>query len=78
MPRAYEWQRYYDAAVFETDQVRLPQLIATAEAAIEGRMAELHATGEDGKERQAIDAALAGLNLLRERSNPKKPDQESA
>jgi hypothetical protein len=77
MARTYEWQRYYESVIFETDMARLPQLIATAEAAIEGRRAELHATGEDGEERQAIDAALAGLNLLRDRFNRKKPDQKS-
>jgi hypothetical protein len=65
----YNWQRYYEAAILETDRSQLSKLIAIAQAAIDERVAELrsHQNGEANgttAEKQAIADALAGLRIL--------------
>jgi hypothetical protein len=62
----YGWQRFYEAAVVETNPLRLPVLIQSARAAIDARIQQLvqdHQGTAD--ERQAISDAIAGLDLLR-------------
>jgi len=63
----YDWQRHYEAAILETDGLRLPELIKTAQAAINRRIEELR-TDHQGtpQEQQAIADALAGLRLLQQ------------
>ena len=79
MDRTYDWQRPYEAAILETDRVRLPKLIAEAQAAIDTRMKALNsASGPEQansvfEERQAIEDALAGIRILiREVSGPNR------
>ena len=62
----YGWQRFYEAAVLETDRKRLPVLIQAAHAAIDARMEQLECAHGSGEERQAIEDALAGLHVLRQ------------
>lgn len=65
----YDWQRYYEAAILETDRAQLPKLIAVAQAAINERAEELrsHQNGDangTSAEKQAIADAQAGLRIL--------------
>lgn len=60
-----EWRALYTAALFETDQSRIPERIAEAERAIVARARELFAAGSDTiEEDQALDDALYGLRAL--------------
>ena len=66
MTQSYGWQRYYEAAILETDRSRLPKLIQDAQAAINTRVEELHQNHEGTpEERLALADALAGLGVLR-------------
>ena len=66
MTESYVWQRYYEAAILETDRSRLPKLIKDAQAAIDARVEQLHANHEGTPdERLALADALAGLIVLR-------------
>ena len=62
----YGWQRFYEAAIVETNPSRLPVVIQSAQAAIDARIQQLaqdhHGTPD---ERQAISDAIAGLDFLR-------------
>ena len=69
----YDWQRYYEAAILETDPAQLPRRIAKAQAAIDRRVEELRANqipeqnpGPDGvaAEEQALADALTGIRIL--------------
>jgi len=63
----YGWQRFYEAAILETNHKRLPVLIESAQAAIDARMQQMRANGQNSEsERNAIEDALAGLRILRE------------
>jgi hypothetical protein len=65
-PRINEWRALYKAAIFETDKSRLSERLARAEWALVLRARELfHAGGETFQERQAIDAAVYALYVLR-------------
>jgi IS5 family transposase len=66
MNRSYGWQRFYEAAILETNRSKLPRLIATVQAAIDARLAQLKSQQDSSEERQAIADALVGLNLLRQ------------
>jgi hypothetical protein len=62
----YDWRRFYEEAVVETDRRRLPVLIRAAHAAIDARMEQLqqdHRTSAE--ELQALEDALAGLRVLK-------------
>jgi hypothetical protein len=62
----YGWQRFYEAAILETDRSALARLIQTAQAAIDVRMEQLQSDHHGSpEERQAIADALVGLNVLR-------------
>jgi hypothetical protein len=62
----FGWQRFYEAAVLETNRERLPRLIQSAQAAIEARIEQLRSNHQNsGAERQAIAQALAGLQVLK-------------
>jgi hypothetical protein len=63
MPR--NWREFYTAALFETDENRIPTRIADAEKAIVARARELFAAGSDTiEEDQALDDALYALRAL--------------
>ena len=67
MTNAYEWQRSYEAAILETNRSRLPELIKTAQAAIDARVEALRADREGGPDEQrALADALSGLRILKE------------
>jgi hypothetical protein len=66
------WQRYYEAAILETDASRLPKRIKVAHAAINARLEELQdghsllAAAGDGAmtEKQKLADALLALRVL--------------
>lgn len=61
----YAWQRFYEAAVLETDRSKLPALIEKAEFAITNRSRELKNSDDSHEERRLIDSARRGLAVLR-------------
>lgn len=70
MSRVYGWQRFYEAAILETNRSRLPVLIQAAQAAIDARVEQLQSNSHDSAdEKQAIADAQAGLNVLRKEIN---------
>jgi hypothetical protein len=63
----YGWQRFYEAATFETNHTRLPSLIESAQAAIDARMWQIHTNNQNSEnERRAIEDALSALRILRQ------------
>jgi|HubBroStandDraft_1064217.scaffolds.fasta_scaffold1982771_1 hypothetical protein len=59
------WRELYTAALFETDQTRIPQRIGDAEKAIVARAQELFSASSDTiEEDQALDDALYALRAL--------------
>jgi hypothetical protein len=59
------WRELYCAALFETDENRVPNRIADAEKAIIARARELFSAGADTiEEDQALDDALYALRAL--------------
>jgi hypothetical protein len=59
------WRDLYNAALFETDKLRIPARIADAEKAIVARARELFSAGADTiEEDQALDDALYALRAL--------------
>jgi hypothetical protein len=70
MTQNYGWQRYYEAAILETDRLRLPKLIKDAQAAIDARVEQLRENhGGTPEEQLALADALAGLGVLRRERN---------
>jgi hypothetical protein len=64
-PVTRNWRELYTAALFETDNNRIPQRITEAEKAIVARARELFAAGSDTiEEDQALDDALYALRAL--------------
>lgn len=62
----FAWQALYQAALFETDQSKIPARIAQAEQAIFSRIRELFVTnGDHIEEDQILDDALYALRALR-------------
>ena len=72
MNQSYGWQRFYEAAVLETNRSSLLRRIQAAQAAIDARKEQLkpahngNSNGNSQEEEQAIADALAGLNILRD------------
>jgi hypothetical protein len=63
--RLSPWRELYKAALFETNQEKLPARIADAEKAIVARARELFASSADTiEEDQALDDALYALRAL--------------
>jgi len=59
------WRELYSAALFETDESRVPSRIVDAEKAIVARARELFSAGADTiEEDQALDDALYALRAL--------------
>jgi len=66
MRAEYVWDESYKAAVLETDDKKMGELIQEAKAAIDTRLHELQMDhGGTPEERQAITDALGGLQVLR-------------
>jgi hypothetical protein len=66
MTQTYGWQRFYEAAILETNRTKLPRLIQSAQAAIDARLQQIQSNHHgDPEERQALSDALTGLNVLR-------------
>jgi hypothetical protein len=60
-----DWRALYSAALFETDNRRIPARIADAQKAIVTRARELFSAGADTiEEDQALDDALYALRAL--------------
>jgi hypothetical protein len=64
-PDGFAWQRFYEAALLETDRSRLSERIAAAETALDIRIVEIKSARFcSPAEQQALDEALSGLRLL--------------
>ena len=62
----FGWQRFYEAAILETDRALLSRLIEAAQAAIDARLEQLRGNHQNNaEEHQAIADALSGLRVLR-------------
>jgi hypothetical protein len=65
-PASATWKELYRAALFETDRSRLSERIAHAEWALALRSQQLfYEHGDHYIERQAVDAALYALFILK-------------
>lgn len=63
--RGRNWKELYLAALFEDNKASVPRKIAEAQRAIAMRRSELlRPSGNDARERQALDTALFFLNAL--------------
>ena len=72
------WRGLYVAALFETDQQRLPSRIVEAERALRMRANELFAMSRDNSEQgQAVDYALYALKVLSNCLELKTPKLEA-
>jgi len=70
MMTQFNWTRFYEAAILETDRSKLAGRIQAAEAAIKVRAQELNSHHEGSEEeRIAINDALSGLRILRQELN---------
>ena len=61
----YEWQRFYKAAVSETQPGKMQEAITKAEHAIQQRLADCPPTSMDAGEKRAIGDTLAALAVLK-------------
>jgi hypothetical protein len=55
----YEWQRFYKAAVSESQPGKMQEAITKAEQAIQQRLADCPPTSMDAAEKRAIGDTLA-------------------
>ena len=63
----YQWQKFYNAAVLETDWTKMEDRVGAAEFALRERQAELSRDhGGTPEEMQAIIDALIRLDVLRQ------------
>jgi hypothetical protein len=66
----YAWEELYEDAVLETEDERLAKRLQVAKAAIDARLQVLQMDPQGmPEERQAIRAALTGLDVLRRNRN---------
>ena len=64
--RVWDWHRLYLAALFETDNQRMPSRIAEAERALHARSRQLRLVSEHGSEEgKALEKGLYALRALR-------------
>ena len=61
----YEWQRFYKAALSETQSGKMQEAITKAEHAIQQRLADCPPTSMDAVEKRAIGDTLAALAVLK-------------
>jgi hypothetical protein len=70
MKADYVWEKSYKTAILETDDKKLPDCLQAAKTAIDKRLQEIQMNeggtlqGGTPEELQAINDALAGLNVL--------------
>ena len=68
------WRGLYRAALFEIDEIKLPERIAQAEKAIALRARDLfHMAGDNIEEGQALDDAMYALHALGNRPQTNLP-----
>jgi hypothetical protein len=68
MRPSYDWERFYAAAILETDRSKLKSRIDAAQAAIDRRLREMGSDhGGTATERLEIETAQAALDVLRKR-----------
>jgi hypothetical protein len=66
IPLKYAWEKDYIAAILETDDQKLAEVVASAESAMLARVDELNMDhGGTPEERESLLTALAGLQTLR-------------
>ena len=65
MTLIYDWQRFYKAAVSETQPGKMLEAITTAERAIQQRLADCPPPIMDAAEKRAIGDTLAALAVLK-------------
>ena len=71
MKADYVWEKSYKTAILETDDKKLPDCLQAAKTAIDKRLQEIQMNeggtlqGGTPEELQAINDALAGLNVVR-------------
>jgi hypothetical protein len=66
MKTEYVWRKAYEAAILETDDLKLPKLLLAAKSAIDDRLHDLLLNHRGTpEERRAISDALQGLTVLR-------------
>jgi hypothetical protein len=61
----YEWQRFYKAALSETQPGKMQEAITKAEHAIQQRLADCPPPIMEAPEKQAIGDTLAALAVLK-------------
>lgn len=66
-PDIYDWQTACFAALNEKDPSKIPVLLRMANGAIQQRLSRLE-PWPDGREMDALNEAVQGLRVLRERS----------
>jgi hypothetical protein len=77
--QSYGWQRFYEAAILETNRAELLKRVQAAQAAIEARITQLQSNHQDSSdERQAISDALAGLRLLQQEVVTPRPSPRAS
>jgi hypothetical protein len=69
--RTYDWMKFYEAAVLETDIAKRPDRVAKAQEEIRQRLAEGSAAN-DAAELAALDKTLAALRTLELEVLPQK------
>jgi hypothetical protein len=75
MKTEHRWQEFYQAAIIETDDGKLPDRLRAAKTAIDDRLHDLQLDhGGTPEERLAISDALAGLNFLRKEIETRSPE----
>ena len=62
----YDWEHDYLAAILETDNEKLKDMVATAESTLLARVDQLNTDhGGSSEERSSLTTALSGLRKLR-------------
>ena len=65
LPLSFPWEKFYVAAILETDDQRLPERIRDADQAISTRIVALTQSEDHVAEILEIENALKGLRVLR-------------
>jgi hypothetical protein len=68
MSLEYDWQKFYEVAVRETDFQKMQKHIARTEQAIQQRLSDNPPPITGGREWQAIGTTLAALTVLKAES----------
>jgi hypothetical protein len=72
MTTEYPWGPIYEAAILETDRVKLARQIEETERALKARLQELNNDhGGTPEERAAISDAMSSLKILKRETEPR-------